>query len=119
MLTNKDFNMTSAIKITVGTHSFLLPETHSDYDFPGYIEQHLDLISRYIETIKTIEQCSGTPFSEEMGNAEIRAKFLSSELKEFKEKTGIIGYPLDFKDVNLYAIDHKIDINLVFEFNSK
>ncbi|AHK20538.1 hypothetical protein [Yersinia similis] len=108
--------MTSAIKITVGYHSFLLPDTHTDYDFPAYINKHIDLIWRYIENNDKIEELSSNPFSKGRTAALVKAKFLSSELKAFKLKTGIIGYPFDMKDISLYITSQNITIKLCTEF---
>ncbi|AAM86482.1 hypothetical [Yersinia pestis KIM10+] len=114
--TTKDDRMTSAIKITVGYHSFLLPDTHTDYAFPAYINKHIDLIWRYIENNDKIEELSSNPFSKGRTAVLVKAKFLSSELKEFKLKTGIIGYPFDMKDISLYLASQNIKITLCTEF---
>ncbi|MET1256971.1 hypothetical protein [Aliikangiella maris] len=96
--------MTKAIKITINGVAFLLPESHSNYEFPTYIIENKEKIIEYINQSKKIVN--------DWQNAKINSL---PDLSIFKEKTGIIGFPLNAHDVELYILDRDIDV--VFEMD--
>lgn len=88
-----------AIKIIIGGAAFLLPDSHQFYEFPTYILQHKDAILQHIEAGKKFSIDPLTNHFEGL-----------SDLKEFKRITGIIGYPFNAHDPDLYAIDRNVEI---------
>ncbi|MEG7664971.1 hypothetical protein U0D24_21610 [Hafnia paralvei] len=102
----------NAIKLTINGRDFLLPETHSDYP-SGYLEDHKELIIRYIESeTRLLDLMANEYGSESYEEAYKRVRFLTKELANFKEVTGIIGHPFDARDVGLYIIDKNVTVVL-------
>jgi hypothetical protein len=94
--------MKKAILIKIGNYKFLLPDSHADYNFPSYILEHKQ---------KIFELCYA--YEKNMENMlDICKQKEYPDLKEFREKTGIIGCPFDMRDTELYALDKKIQITL-------
>lgn len=102
-----------AIKVTLGGTSLLLPDSHSDnYEFPTYIIENKELIKNLVDAGNEIIKHTSNPFSKEMDAAEKKAKELSQQSKKFKEVTGVIGWPFDMRDADLYAAQNNINVIL-------
>lgn len=102
--------MVTAVKIIIDSYSFLLPDTHEGYEFPGYVLQHKGLISDYILASKMVLSAASEPFSVEMQTASDTVAMLKKQLVEFKERTGIMGFPFDLKDVDQLILANNIDV---------
>lgn len=98
-----------AVKINFNERSFLLPESHSDYEME-YITDHKSMIESYIRASDILlnDLSEGKDISE----SHHRVLFIKNELADFKEVTGIIGTPFDSRDVALYIIENNIEIIL-------
>lgn len=98
-----------AVKINLNERSFLLPESHSDYEM-GYITEHKSMIESYIRASDILlnDLSEGNDISESHN----RVLFIKNELADFKEVTGIIGTPFDSRDVELYIYENNIDVVL-------
>lgn len=94
-----------AIKIKIREAEFLLPETHSDYEFPSYILNNKEAIIQYIAKSKEVLK---NPLADHNFNDTLN-------MDEFKKKTGIIGWPFDMRDINLFALDRNIEITAEIE----
>ena len=90
-----------AIKINIAGASFLLPESHQFYEFPTHILRHKAEIKQHIEASKKFSS-----------NPLIDHPTKLPDLSEFKRITGIIGFPFDARDPDLYALDKGIEISL-------
>lgn len=89
-----------AVKINIGGKSFLLPESHADmYDFE-YIQANK---ANIIACIQAYEEWLKNPMSDIPS---------SPDMREFKEKTGIIGAPFNLHDPDLYALDRGVEIEM-------
>lgn len=93
-----------AIKIIIDGTSFLLPESHQFYDFPEYIKKHKSDIQLHIQAGKkaalspSANHLSGLP-----------------DMSDFKRVTGIVGFPFNMHDPDMYALDRKIEITMEVE----
>lgn len=90
-----------AIKVHLGKSSFLLPESHWDnYQFPDYLIKHKEAVKKCVEAYEAwqINMLGDMPPMPDM--------------REFKEKTGIIGVPFDLRCIVLYEIDRNIEVDL-------
>ena len=98
--------MEKAIKIHVGGGTFLLPEPgpHSNYIFPTYILEHKDDIERLVE--------GGGDFAKDPLNFHSNS---AQDLSTFRSKTGIIGFPFDARDPDLFAANEGVEILLEIE----
>ncbi|TDB42073.1 hypothetical protein [Photorhabdus luminescens] len=103
------------VLININNCKFLLPEPIGDYEFPSYILKHKQLIIDYIEVSNSMLKYGGEPFSEEMQQCDNRAKHIRYQLADFKAITGIVGFPFDMRDVDLYIINNSL--NIASEFN--
>jgi len=92
-----------AIKIKIAGAEFLLPES-GGYEFPAYILANKSLIEAHVAAGKKWLTNSMTDYSLGLPDA-----------TDFKSVTGIIGFPFDARDPNLYAIDRGIEIALEIE----
>ena len=90
-----------AIKIKIGGSSFLLPDSHDNYDFPAYILEHKKAIKSHIDAGKKL---ASDPLTDHFKGL--------ADMSEFKQTTGIIGYPFNVHDPDLYAIDRDVEIVL-------
>ena len=90
-----------AIKIHVGEASFLLPDSHQFYEFPSYIVQHKEKILQHVTASKKFVNDPLTDHTADL-----------PDLSEFKRITGIIGYPFNIHDVDLYVLDRKVHVTL-------
>ncbi|MFK4751452.1 hypothetical protein [Oceanobacter antarcticus] len=97
----------NATKIRISGAEFLLPDTHSDYEFPTYIMEHRSEIQQKIAGAKMMLK---NPMSYEQ-LVDI------PDMTEFKQKTGIIGWPFDMRDVNLYELDRCINITMTINLD--
>ncbi|HAS1203978.1 TPA: hypothetical protein I3821_004064 [Enterobacter cloacae] len=108
--------MMRAVKIKIDDQFFLLPDGF-DYVFPDYINEHKPTIEQYIaagkETIDAMKNYGKTDTTE----LQKRTRLLKNELAEFKARTGIIGFPFDSRDVDLYAASNAIDIVALFDLS--
>lgn len=90
-----------AILLKIDDHKFLLEENAGNDQSMSYILSNKELLRSIIkEGEEVVENLMG-----------YNPK-LTLEIKEFKEKTGIIGYPFNMHDVDLYIIDRNIDVVL-------
>jgi hypothetical protein len=94
-----------AIKITIDGAAFLLPDTHHyGYEFPTLVIEHRAAIAQHIEaghkfaTDPLTDHFAGLP-----------------DLTDFKQITGIIGFPLDMRDAEMYAALNSVEIVLEVE----
>lgn len=105
-----------AIKVRIDDHYFLFPDGF-DFVFPDYVNEHKSTIRMYIaagkETIEAMKNYGKTDTTE----LQKRTRLLKSELAEFKARTGIIGFPFDSRDVELYAASNGIDIVAFFDLS--
>ncbi|WP_261666909.1 hypothetical protein [Erwinia mallotivora] len=103
-----------AMIVKIHNQNFLLPDGF-DYVIPDFIDEHADLIAQYIDVANEIlrELCNN-PLAH-IPNLTNKSKILQQELSEFKARTGIIGFPFDNRDVNLYVLDRKIDVVATLE----
>ena len=92
-----------AIKIKIAGTEFLLPESDS-YEFPAYILANKPLIAAHVAAGKKWLTDSMTDYFSDLPDA-----------TDFKSVTGIIGFPFDARDPNLYAIERGIEIALEIE----
>jgi len=94
-----------AIKITINGKSFLLPsEQNGFYEFPTFIIRHRAAIAKWIEASKgQVED----PLGDHMSGL--------PDMSEFKRITGIIGFPFNAHDPDLYALDRGIQVVMTVE----
>lgn len=92
-----------AIKIKIAGTEFLLPEKE-DYEFPTYILAHKHLIEAYV--------AAGKAWSKDPLNDHFHGL---PDASDFRATTGIIGFPFDAHDPNLYAADRQIDVVMAVE----
>ncbi len=103
-----------AIKVFMFGKSFLFPDGF-DFVFPDLILMHADTIEQYIKSSdEFVEMCSNFN-NPELENLQKRNQILKNELNEFKARTGIIGFPFDVKDVDLYIATNNIDVVSIIE----
>lgn len=93
-----------AIKIIIDDTSFLLPESHQFYDFPGYIKKHKSDIQLHIKAAGKAALSPSTNHAPEL-----------PDMSDFKRVTGIIGFPFNMHDPDMYALDRKIEITMEVE----
>ncbi|MBE3211088.1 hypothetical protein IM288_21795 [Enterobacter cloacae complex sp. P32C] len=105
-----------AIKIRIDDHIFLFPDGF-DFVFPDYVNEHIATIRQYIaagkETIEAMKNYGKTDTTE----LQKRTRLLKTELAEFKARTGIIGFPFDSRDVDLYVKNNNIDVVAIYDFS--
>ena len=89
-----------AIRITIEGNPFLLPgDKNGFYEFPTYIQQHRAAVIEWIEASK---KQLADPLADHMSGL--------PDLSEFKRVTGIVGFPLNAHDPDLYALDRGVRI---------
>lgn len=93
-----------AILIKIDGTAFLLPDSHGGYEFPGYVLGHLARIRQHIDAVR---RWAADPLGADLGSL--------PDLAEFKRVTGIIGWPLNSHDPQLYALDRGIEIVMELE----
>ncbi|MBX8493142.1 hypothetical protein K5D42_25055 [Pseudomonas cichorii] len=93
------------IRIQLAGTQFLLPEGHGDYEFPGYVLEHKARIEAYVTAFKAYARNMLT------GSLPV----MSDDLKAFRQRTGIIGYPFDMHDANLFALDPGRGVTVVLD----
>lgn len=92
-----------AIKLKINASSFLLPESHQFYEFPSYIQKHRSELLLYANAVRNF---ASDPMSDHFSTL--------PDMSDFKRITGIIGFPFDMNDADLYALDRKIQITMEF-----
>ncbi|MFA5495544.1 MAG: hypothetical protein WC247_12265 [Porticoccaceae bacterium] len=90
-----------AIKIRISGAVFLLPDTHQFYEFPAYINRHRDDIAAHVAAA---DKFSRDPLGDHFSGL--------PDLTDFKRVTGIVGFPFDLRDPDLYAANQGIEIVL-------
>lgn len=95
----------NVIRIRIAGAVFLLPDTHNDYAFPGYIIEHRELIAGAVELGQEV---LAAPL-------DVHGAELSEALKALKLRTGIIGFPFDLRDADLYALNRQLNVVLDVE----
>lgn len=92
-----------ATLITLAGMQFLLPADKSDYEFPSYVLKHKPQIERLLVMA---DHALSNPLADPLPGP------TREEMREFRERTGIVGYPIDLHDPVLYAVDRQIEIIL-------
>lgn len=98
-----------AIKVQIEKSNFLFPDGF-DFIFPDYVNEHLPTIREYISASHEMVAAMKSLGSTDTTNLQKRIKLLKSELGEFKSRTGIIGFPFNMHDVDLYVVDRQVHV---------
>lgn len=105
-----------AIKIRIDDHYFLFPDGF-DFVFPDYVNEHKDMIRKYMAAGKETLEAMKSYGKSDTTELQKRTRLLKTELAEFKARTGIIGFPFDSRDVDLYVASNAIDIVAFFDMS--
>lgn len=93
-----------ATKIKIGGSFFLLPDSHGDYEFPTYIVEHKEAILEHVMAGNKLKE---DPLADHFDDL--------PDMTEFRRITGIIGFPFDAHDPDLFALDRGVEIVLEVE----
>lgn len=105
-----------AIKVQIENTAFLFPDGF-DFTFPDYVNDHLNTIRSYIHASNEMTDAMKNYGSTDTSNLQKRIKLLKAELAEFKARTGIIGFPFNMHDVDLYVIDRHVEVVSFFNLD--